>query len=258
MLFQKIYLLFFLILDLSAAAVIKVFRDYSAPNYAGSDDSIYLWSSIATFNSYPTDGQVVKIAEDAYKSMLSDAWYNVDPERIPSVMTAMAYQSGRSRWEVYLASSARGTDSLIYEVTKAMNEPRNGAVWDTVPTSLKNALSACSRESTEKQHQFDAKCGEMNVMLEVAVNTRRDPADMASRSRIVSWQGQYNGENGRYRGGSIKPPCWSESGKGFGCRDTLRQLASNIDVLTADRESYANNMPVLVVPQPMFPGYEDC
>ncbi|KAL4889135.1 hypothetical protein BDV59DRAFT_205554 [Aspergillus ambiguus] len=254
LLLRKIFLLLFLILDLSLAELIRVFRDTSAPNYAGSEDSIYLWSAVATFNKEVTNGQLVQIAEDGFKSMLANAYGSVDPGRIPLVMTAMAHQDSNSQWTVYLASSTKGRESLVYQVTKSTRGKRRcGLVWETVPQSLKNALDTCSRDTGAAQHQFDAKCGEMSALLEIAARTGEDPQSIAASSKIVTWQGFYDDE-GNYQNGRIKAPCWS--GGNFGCKDTLAALASTIEVVRGGRESYANNQPVSVVFQPLFPGFE--
>jgi hypothetical protein len=196
----------------------------------------------------------VQIAEDGFKSMLLNAWGSVDPNRIPLVMTAIVHENENKQWDVYLASSTKGKESLVYEVTKSSRgKQRCGIVWETVPTSLKNALDTCSRETGVGQHQFDAKCGEMTALLEIASKTGQDPRDIAASSRIVTWQGYYNDE-GVYERGRIKAPCWSEGN--FGCRDTLRALSSSIQVVNTARQSYANNQPVGISFQPMFRGYE--
>ncbi|KAJ5660871.1 uncharacterized protein N7484_000243 [Penicillium longicatenatum] len=251
MFFRNIYLAFYLFFRLSLAALISVSMDNTVPTHPDGNPKIYLWSSIATFNSDLSDGQIVAIAEDGYKSMLQGAFANNYEEQMPFVMTALAHKVENGPTTVYLASSAKGSGSLVYKVTKYMNKPCNGAVWGRVPNSLKNALDTCKNDlsTSAKQHQFDAKCGEMNALLEVYASTQIDPRSMGGHFRIVTWQGRYT-DTGIYRGGRIKAPCWKDDG--IGCSDTLEALTFDMDVIKTQRESYANNMPVSVTSQGIF------
>ncbi|KAJ5716030.1 uncharacterized protein N7483_013211 [Penicillium malachiteum] len=171
MIFRNIYLFFFLAFNLSLAEFIKVYQDKTLPtNTKTGKPSIYIWTSIAIFDTFLSPGKVVSVAEDGYESMLKGAYESEDEEiiaRVPLVITAIAYSNPeKTNTIVYLASSAKGTGSLIYEVTKRTESKKNpckGVLWDTVPDTVSNALNACKKEVKRKgaQHQFDAKCGEI-------------------------------------------------------------------------------------------------
>ncbi|KAL4807650.1 hypothetical protein BDV18DRAFT_106611 [Aspergillus unguis] len=268
--FRKILLFLFLILNLALAndnpqpegEEIKVYRDTSAPNYIGEKDSIFLWSAVATFKRELTDGQLVAVAEDGYKSMLENIKNSndVDLRRIPLVMVAMMHQAPDRQWTVYLASSAKGTASLIYKVREAIDKKGEcGEFWDTVPEDLKEALRECSKETGYSYHKNGGSCGEMNVLLEVAAG-REDPKRIASESTIVAWEGSQR--KGVYKKGKVKAPC-SDEGK-YGCKDTLQALTDGIRVIEPkddqDKgptpEPYTGNMPVSVKYQPLWPGLE--
>lgn len=262
---SKIFLLLFLVLDLSFAALIQVWRDTSAPSVERDPDSLYLWTSVATFDKKVTDGQLVSIAEDGYRSMLASAWNNIQTRRLPTVMSAMVHQESEDRWIVYLASSVKGKKSLYYPVNKGNENPssqdpnrrRCGRVFPSIPTSLKNALNQCRSNSQQTdQHTNDAKCGEMSILLEVAARTGRDPLRVANEpgTRIVAWRGGYS-DSGEYLPGrsKIAPPCSTD---GFGCDQTMKALTPNLDPIKnrIPREDYlSRNAPLRVEPQELFP-----
>lgn len=248
-------LLLTLLLDLTVAVYLHVYRDTSCPNFIGQPDSVYLWSAVATFAREPENGEIVSLAEDAWKSMYKAVRrYNVPSNRLPTVMSALAAQNDNGVWEIYFASSSKGTSSLVYTYGEA-SEYACGDKWDTVPREMRDAIDQCSASSGAERHRFDAKCGEMNAFLELFMRTGQDVSAIAGRSKIVAWQGKVD-ENGEYVGGFIKDPCWIEGG--FGCSDVLRALSASIEVIPkrTRKLSYTEKMLVSVDFQPLFPGYE--
>lgn len=253
---KKVLSILFLIFELLLAVEIQVYRDTSIPNFLKNENSVFLWSGVAKFNHRVTNGQLVQIAEDATKSMYANAVKSVDPAKIPLVMSAMVYNASETEWTVYLASSSKGPRSAIYPWTKPREDKRCGQMRSTVPKSLQDALTDCARNAETKQHVFDAKCGEMNVLLEVAVETGKDPKTIAASpdSRIVAWQGNFNEKN-EYVGGRIKGPC-NAPGE-FGCRETLQAFTEGLKALSTrtEKRSYAQNKPVSMEFVPLFPNY---
>lgn len=256
MLFSKVLPLLFFIINVAFATLIHVYRDTSCPTFVGGPHTVYLWSAVATFAHRPTNGQIVQLAEDAWRSMLEDVIENgIARSRLPTVMSALALQNDNNVWEIYFASSSKGTASLVYNYGQA-SQYACGDQWDTVPEELRNAINACSAQAGGERHRFDAKCGEMNVFMELYMRTGQDISKLADRSRTVAWAGQLD-DSGNYASGSIWDPCWT-SGQRFGCSNVLEALSKQIEVIPKDtqRESYTDNMPVSVDFQPLFPDYE--
>lgn len=253
MLFTRILTSLLLLINSVFAVDLGVYRDTSCPNYIGDSDSVYLWSSVATFGQRPSNGQIVQLAEDAWLSMFKYVkTYNLSPNRLPKVMSALAYQNENNVWEIYFASSSKGSSSLVYNYGEA-TDSSCGDKWDTVPEELRNAIDTCARQSGEERHVFDAKCGEMNALLMLFMRTGQDVSQIAARSRIVAWQGNVDAAF-EYSGGFIKRPCFQG---GFGCSQVLSELSPGITVIpkNTQKESYFYNMPVSVDFQPLFPGY---
>lgn len=255
MLLHKAFHFLIFLITLALAVDLRVYQDTSCPNYANDPNSIFLWSSIASFASRPSDGQMVQMVSDAWLSMYNDAVdNNIEADKVPFVMSALALQNPAGRWEVYFASSARGTQSLIYQYSKRERYQCND-MWDTVPHDLEVAINQCARNPSDR-HVFDAKCGEINALLDLYLRT--DDASILSLvngARSVAWQG--NVEDGQYDG-EIKNPCWSRSDSEFGCRDVLQVWGNRISVVPKGTapESYDRNQPVSVDFQPLFPGFE--
>lgn len=255
-LFKAIHFFIFLF-TLALATELRVYRDKSISEFAGDDDAVYLWSAVATFGESPRDGQLVQLAEDAWRLMADQIRdQDIEVQRRPTVMSAFGMQTKPNEWTVYLASSARGSQSLVYNYDTRTHQSC-GSIWDTVPHELQQVISQCSRNPTDR-HMFDAKCGEINALINYYVRTGESVVSLGGKdARMVAWRG-FLDEDLEYQGGNVIPPCWDSTENYFGCSDVLRKYGTtNIQIVNkrTERESYECNMPLSVDFQPVFPEY---
>ena len=257
MIVSKTIYFFIFLFTLAFAAELLVYRDTSISNFVDDDKAVHLWSAVATFGESPSDGQLVKLAEDAWRLMADQTIEQNIKERFrPTVMAAFGMQTKPDEWTVYLASSAPGTQSLVYNYD-TRTQQTCGSIWDTVPSELGNVISRCSRHPTDR-HMFDAKCGEINALINYYVRTGESVASLAGKDgRMVAWRG-FLDDNTEYEGGHIIPPCWDNTETNFGCSDVLQKYATtNIRIVNkrTQGESYECNLPQSVDFQPVFPDY---
>lgn len=125
----------------------------------------------------------------------------IDRPRRPSVMAAFGTQTKPDEWTVYLASSAPGSQSLVYNYDTRTRHTC-GSIWDTVPNELGNVISQCSRNPTDR-HMFDAKCGEINALINYYVRAGESVASLEGKDgRMVAWKGTLD-EDLEYKGGNV-------------------------------------------------------
>lgn len=257
MILSKTIYFFIFLFTLAFAAELRVYRDTSISEFAGDDDAVYLWSAVATFGESPRDGQLVKLAEDAWRLMADQSIdEGIDRQRRPSVMAAFGMQTKPDEWTVYLASSAPGSQSLVYNYDTRTRHTC-GSIWDTVPNELGNVISQCSRNPTDR-HMFDAKCGEINALINYYVRAGESVASLEGKDgRMVAWKGTLD-EDLEYKGGNVIPPCWDGTERYFGCSDVLQKYGTtNIRIVDkrTQSESYDCNLPQSVDFQPVFPDF---
>lgn len=263
LLLRRISLLFLFLLELSLAAFVAVQQDTGLANRIGSQKAL-VWTSVLTFDQEVTEQQLTGIARDGFISMLENLINaNMGTKWLPKIMTALTHEDPKEKgkWIVYLSSSTRSKDSLVYEVSSAdRNAERCGKMRSLVPQQLQDTFSACQLGTGHAQHQNDANCGETGVLLLMAARTGDAQLEAARKSKVVAWKGTL-GANKAYESGRIEPPC-PLSDRGFGCANTLDTLAKEMTIVSTEEHfqdsdpndaEYTNNMPTNVEFLSLYP-----
>ncbi|PKY00113.1 hypothetical protein P168DRAFT_330654 [Aspergillus campestris IBT 28561] len=210
---------------------IEVFRDESVRpseevrKTAKAMDT-WMWSALAKFDHEVTDEQMVQISEDAYASMV-DRWEKEDIKGYgkPKVMTAL-----RKGNEVYIASSAKGKNFIVYQKP----DKKENGIHEHVPKSLAAALTACwnNAEGDKEHHTNDANCGE--IMTAWAYFVEKSDGDNSEDvslkgAKTVTWElalhkYKKDGQDVEERVGQIKPPCGNDNDGKWGCHSVVQEL----------------------------------
>lgn len=267
-------LLSFLVLHIALAVDIAVQRDTSTARKLGGDGTSYVWTGTAEFGKKVTDGQLVTICEDAFKSMaasMREHMPDIGNKKIPGVMVAMVYEADPgNKWKVYLASSAKGTKNIVYAAKTSTRDQADCAVTnDFLPKQFRDELENCradwSNNGDNPRHRNDASCGEQNTLLMIFAEQGKMPEITKETSSIVAIAGRIKDkmekdEEGnevvlkkQYIGGKVIPPCTEDGG--YGCDEVLKKyFGENINVITEaqEKEPYTDNQAVNVGFQPIF------
>lgn len=197
---------------------------------------LYLWSSIITLEKEPDEGELVAIAHKASQEMQVTIG-GAPKKKHPTVMTAL--QVGK---EVYLASSATGDYSPIYEDRQNSREkyPGSGNLRSSVPAEIKEALEE-SKESNNKdtsrqniQHKNDASCGEAMASYTYLVNNNMKGLKGKTNPKPKSIAWRHTAKNDE-----AYDPCGKGDKDAWGCDALCDKMGFTVvDVETKEATSY--------------------
>ena len=134
----------------------------------------------------PSDNQLIKMADDAYKEIESDIpRQKIMEDRILAVMVALSVDN-----QVFFASSMKGSN---YVYKKIDGDGKLTPNIEGVPGAeqLQKALEDCMKQDADKQHKNNAMCGEIMATYTWLLNHKgQDLKNKSPKPRIVAWNGK--------------------------------------------------------------------